>query len=269
MTEKISIVITGRNDNYDGDFDERLALSLSFNMKSLPEAEFIFVEWNPYLDRELTSHKLMKVFGDRLKCYVVHPKYHDQYYKNDGFLEYPAKNVGIRKSTGDFILCTNSDVVYAPETVLKMKSFLKKKVIYRAERIDIRADYKRVHFPINPKFILEYNKGVTNACGDFLMLDRDTWNEITGYCEEFPCQRLHKDSLIVHQLLEEFKMPVEYLGFITHWRHKSSWSNGFVPCHRLGDEHWDWKKSGYVRNKPTWGLTFAKEEVIDGLTWLI
>lgn len=267
--EKLSIIITGRNDNYDGDFDQRLVIALAKNIRSLPDAEFIYVEWNPYLDRELSSHKVKKVFGDRVKLYVVHPKFHDHYYKNDGFIEYPAKNVGIRRASGDFILCTNSDVILAPNTVSRMNGELKKNVIYRAERIDITPGCLQVAFPLNPKDIVGYNPGVTNACGDYLLLDRGTWFRVTGYCEEFPEQRLHKDSLTVHQLIAEENLPVEFLGHITHWRHKSSWSNGFVPCHRLGDEKWNWRTAGYKRNKPTWGLKSAKEEIRDGVIWLV
>ena len=265
--QKLSIVVTGRNDNYDGNFDERLAIAVGRNLKSLPDAEFIFVEWNPFLDRPLTCEKLQKVFKDRIRYFAVHPKYHDFYCTIDGFLEYPAKNVGIRKAVGKFIACVNSDIIFAPDLVDALKGNLSPNTIYRAARIDIRPDYLYVRFPLHPKFKLCENYGPMNAAGDFLMMDRDLWFNTTGYCEEFPWQRLHKDAFIVHQLIEQ-GFPVENIGAMTHWRHPSSWSNGFCRS-KVGDVKWDFKTCGYTRNKDTWGLTFAEEPVKDGVTWLM
>ena len=267
---KISVVVTGRNDNYDGDFDERLTIALSKNIKSLPHAEFLFIEWNPYLDRQLTSRKLKKVFGDLIKCYVVHPMHHEKYCTIDGFLEYPAKNVGVRKATGDYILCTNSDVIFSPKVVEKMTNGdLKWDTVYRATRVDIKRDYKDVVFPVKAEYKLRINSGLTNACGDFLMLHRDLWNWSTGYCEAFPEQRIHKDSFLVHILVNDHKLAWEDFGMITHWHHNSSWSELFDKRPGIGDPKWDFRKCGFTKNPDDWGLTFTREQVRDGITWLI
>ena len=39
---RLSFIVTGRNDNYDQNFNERLTIALRRNIKSLPDAEFIF-----------------------------------------------------------------------------------------------------------------------------------------------------------------------------------------------------------------------------------
>ena len=267
MSSKLSIIVTGRNDDYDGNFDERLAIALSNNIKSLPDAEFIFVEWNPYLNKPLTCSKLSNILGDRVKYYVVHPKYHERYCTIDGFLEYPAKNVGVRKSSRDFIICTNSDITFAPDLVERLTGSLNEKTVYRATRIDIMLGYKYVQFPLPAKMVLGRSYGLTDASGDFLMLDKGTWNDITGYCEEFPEQRLHKDSFLVHILVNKMKLPVDVIGSMTHWRHPSSWSNGFCRS-KVGDPKWDFTKAYYIRNKDTWGLSFTNEINRDGITWL-
>lgn len=264
----LSIIVTGRNDDYDGNFDERLIMALSKNIVSLPDAEFIFVEWNPIPKKRLTSEKIQMRFGNRIKCYVVDPKYHERYCTIDEFLEYPAKNVGVRRAKGDFILCMNSDVIFAPDTVNAMKGTLKRDVVYRTSRIDIQPEYMDVHFPVPKRYFLCENKGLMNAAGDFLLMDRGTWFHITGYCEEFRQQRLHKDAFIVWQLVDQEKYPVEFIGAITHWRHPSSWSNGFRRA-RVGDTKWDFTKCGYTRNKGSWGLTFAKEQNRNGIIWLV
>ena len=264
----LSVIVTGRNDNYDGNFDDRLAIAMKRNIEKLPDAEFIFVEWNPIPDRPLTSQGLKNIFGDRIRYIVVHPRYHDDYCKIDGFLEYPPKNVGIRRAKGDFIVCTNSDVIFYPELAEKLNGPLKPNIAYRAIRVDIRPDYMDVAFPLHPKYKLCENSGATNAAGDFLMLDKATWHKMTGYCEAFPEQRLHKDAFAVYLLTDIYKIPVEVLGYMTHWRHASSWSASNENRPKVGDIYWDYRRSGFIKNFPTWGLKGAKETEQDGITWI-
>lgn len=265
---RLSFIVTGRNDNYDHNFNERLTIALRRNIKSLPDAEFIFVEWNPYLDRPLTCSKLQRTFKEKVKYYVVHPKYHKYYCNIDGFLEYPPKNVGIRKSTGDFIICTNSDVIFCPDLVNSMNMYLEKDILYRATRIDIRPEYLHVNFPLHPKFKLETNQGYMNAAGDFLLMHRDMWFNATGYCEEYPWQRLHKDAQIVYLLADRRGHKVQNIGCMTHWRHQSSWSNGKCRA-KVGDTEWDFKNCSYKMNKKTWGLIFTEEIEKEGIVWLM
>jgi hypothetical protein len=265
--KKLSFIVTGRNDNYDGNFDDRLAIALSYNTKSLPDAEFIFVEWNPLPDRPLTCEKLKKVFGDRVRYYVADPKFHSRFCTIDGFLEYPPKNVGIRRSRGEFVGCINSDIIFSPELVEALKQPLDRQAVYRTTRVDIKCDYLNVEFPLPSSQVLTKNSGYMNASGDFLLLFRDVWGRSTGYCEQFPEQRLHKDSLMIHLLVDIGKMPVKNIGEITHWRHPSSWSNGFKRD-KVGDIFWDFKKCGYKKNIPGWGLKGAKETNRDGIIWL-
>lgn len=265
---KFSFIVTGRNDAYDGNFNERLSIAFRRNIKSFPDAEFIFVEWNSYLDRPLVSTKLKNLFGDRIKYYVVHPKYHKYYCNIDGFLEYPAKNVGVRRATGEYICCTNSDIIFCPDLVHNLRTKdLSPNILYRATRIDIRQDYLYVAFPLHHKFILEENYGPMNAAGDFLLLHRNLWFDSTAYCEEYPWQRLHKDAFIVY-LLTRKGHKVEDAGSMTHWRHPSSWSNGHCRA-KVGDVYWNFQKCEYKKNKDTWGLTFAEEINEDGIIWLI
>jgi hypothetical protein len=265
---KLSFVISGRNDNYDGNFDERLIIALHKNIEKLPEAEFIFVEWNPYLNRTLTSEKLKEEFDGLVKCYVVHPKYHKYYCSIDGFLEYPAKNVGVRRASGEFIGCMNSDIIFCPNLVEHLQRHLKGDVLYRATRVDIENSYLDVKFPLPKDKILEENYGYMNAAGDFLLMHKNLWHQSTGYCEEYPWQRLHKDAYIVWLLADVRNYKVENIGTMTHWRHPSSWSNGKCRA-KVGDVKWDFKKCDFKMNKKTWGLSFAEEIDIDGITWLM
>lgn len=265
---RLSFVVTGRNDNYDGNFEERLIIALEHNIRSLPTAEFIFVEWNPYLDRPLTSEKLKDYFGDSIKCFVVHPKYHKYYCSIDEFLEYPAKNVGVRRAKGEFIGCINSDIIFCPDLVESLNDSLSANILYRATRIDIRNDYLRVRFPLLSKCILERNYGNLNAAGDFLLMHKKIWELATGYCEEYPWQRLHKDAYIIYLLAEVKNFGIKNIGSMTHWRHPSSWSNGKCRA-RVGNVKWNFKLCDFRENKKTWGLTFAQEIDKNGIIWLV
>ncbi len=115
---KLTHILTGKNDNYAGFFEERLYLTMKYNLhlyKKLGiDVEFLFVEWNPLQDKELLSTKLAQQFKDYdFKAYVIQPDIHDKVvgkYAYMTFLEFFAKNVGIKRASGDYILCSNADI---------------------------------------------------------------------------------------------------------------------------------------------------------------
>ena len=105
-------------------------------------AELIIVEWNPNL-KEKPLKDVIKISDNenfkRIKIITVDKKLHDTFDSSDklNFYQMAAKNVGIRRSDGEFILCTNIDIIFSD----KMYAFLAKenlkKVIYRCDRYDI------------------------------------------------------------------------------------------------------------------------------------
>ncbi len=116
----LSIVVTGRNDDFGGDFNGRFFRALRFNHDQLTRAgvthEFVFVEWRPIEGRPYLATVTGAEFPDlrpaQLQCYVVDPAYHDALNLNPRlqFQEFIAKNVGIRRATGQFVLTTNTDI---------------------------------------------------------------------------------------------------------------------------------------------------------------
>ena len=99
----LSIVATGRNDDFGGDFNGRFFRALDFNHRQLAAAgiahEFVFVEWRPLDRRPLLASLLADEFADvtslSLRCFVVDPAYHDALSLNPRlqFQEFIAKNV--------------------------------------------------------------------------------------------------------------------------------------------------------------------------------
>ena len=119
-TPYLSIIITGRNDNFGGDFDIRLRRALEFNHRHLTEYgiphEFILVEWRPVAGKawlaEVLADQYPELIPETLVSYVADVAYHAAYSLNPKlqFQEFIAKNIGIRRCRGAFVLTTNTDI---------------------------------------------------------------------------------------------------------------------------------------------------------------
>jgi len=143
----LSIVATTRNDNHGGDLLRRTsafirsvyAQSTKFNFP----VELIIVEWNPPADRPMLKDDLPKPPPDcpvRLRIIVVPESIHRTYRFSDSIPLYQmiAKNVGIRRAKGQFVLCTNIDILFSDmnfEILAEQK--LEKGKFYRTNRCDI------------------------------------------------------------------------------------------------------------------------------------
>ncbi|HYJ95787.1 MAG TPA: hypothetical protein VEV86_14245, partial [Vicinamibacterales bacterium] len=100
----MSLVLTGRNDGYGGDFIARFFRSLRFNHQQLTARgiayELVFVEWAPPSDARLIRDQIFDALPelDVAVCswYVVDPRYQEVLSLNPRleYLEFPAKNVG-------------------------------------------------------------------------------------------------------------------------------------------------------------------------------
>ncbi len=147
MTPYLSIVVTSRNDNHGGDLLRRTSAFMSnvFHQAkkwSLP-VELIMVDWNPATDRPLLQEVLPKPCEDVpvvVKYVVVPPEEHRKYRNSDAIPLYQmiAKNVGIRRASAEFILCTNIDILFSDACF----AFLSERKLrpggyYRANRCDI------------------------------------------------------------------------------------------------------------------------------------
>lgn len=143
----LTIVATSRNDDHGGDLLTRTkAFMNSVYVQSQKHAlpiELIIVEWNPPTDRPPFKDVLPKPPADvpvRLRIITVPQQIHATYRFADSMPLYQmiAKNVGIRRATGKFILCTNIDILFSDpcfSTLADRK--LQKGVFYRSNRCDV------------------------------------------------------------------------------------------------------------------------------------
>lgn len=144
----ISFVIAARNDNYGGNFLHRITIfftSLLFFIKKYHlDGEIIVVEWNPPSDKAQLAKKLHALFTHStipVRFINVPNSIHKTLPNADKMpiFEYIAKNVGIRRAQGKYILVTNPDIIF-PEIFIKYLSTkpLNPISFYRTDRIDVK-----------------------------------------------------------------------------------------------------------------------------------
>lgn len=143
----LSVVVTARNDNHGGDLLRRMQI---FTLGWLTQcrrhglrSELIFVEWNPPSDRP----RLVEALRWPADCgpvtvrfIEVPPERHARLAHADKLplFQMIAKNVGIRRARGEFILATNVDLLFSDELVHWLAAGrLRRRRLYRIDRYDV------------------------------------------------------------------------------------------------------------------------------------
>ena len=238
----------------------------------------MFIEWappsgNPLLF-EQTFHALPTL--DRRICswYIVDPEYHTALSLNPRleYLEFLAKNVGVRRARGEYILTSNCDV-YLGRRVLDAleQRALEPRVLYRAPRHDLNlpddlhhVSWEMLEDPSNlagPAHVLK-RPYMGSGTGDFAMIDRDAFHEIRGFNEVYRVARIGIDRNLIVKALASGLDVRDIGGPVYHQNHEGSYR--LNPKAYEGREHeapWGdrrWHSSGvsYI-NPPTWGLAMA------------
>ena len=227
----LSVVMAGRNDDYGGgDYLRRMNQCLR-SVAPLG-CEIIMVEWNPPPDRTSLVH-VIEVKGVRV--ITVDPELCSQMHGADlmPMFEYRAKNVGIRRAKGDWILVMNSDIQLTPEMRERLdKGIFDRYAIYRCLRQDMH----------NGEIVQ-----TTDGPGDFVLMHKHRWHELRGYLDLV--SYTHIDSLL-YLTAQDLKIPIETLKeFVIHEEHdrsdhKSRWGIHSSDIHRFIGQ----------RNEEDWGL---------------
>lgn len=225
---KLSIVLAGRNDDYGGNYLKRMNRCI----ETLPkDVEIVFVEWNPTattkpLSSEIGRHgvRVITVPWDihkSLEGWDLFPMY-----------EYRAKNAGIQRSTGDWVLVMNSDIELSESMRSKLAEEFDPSCIYRAHRHDFR------------------DKELVQVCdgpGDFVLMSRNCWMELTGYPDLV--SYTHIDSLLLWNARQAGLTEVFLDSPIFHDEHDRS-----EHKNRWGIHSSDMPRFIGQRNEPGWGL---------------
>jgi hypothetical protein len=287
----LTIIATGRNDDFGGDFNGRFFRALHFNHQQLVAAgishEFVFVEWRPNDKRPLLASLLADEFADvtslSLRSFVVDPAYHDALSLNPRlqFQEFIAKNVGIRRARGEFVLTTNTDIYFSRGLIARLQeSALERGVLSRAARHDLISaldvsdmDWDVLEDERNCEIVNAIRPPLfTNASGDFLLLDHKTSQRIRGFNEVYRVAKIHIDGNFCMKAyasdisIVDIGAPVYHVGRGTLHAMRGMYNA------RPGDAPWGdirWKSDVVYDNGDGWGLGLAPEREIDrGTTFL-
>jgi hypothetical protein len=287
------MVVTGRHDHYGGDFNERFATALRFNLARLAErgvaCEVILVEWNPIAGR---PHLVEVMRRDcpvhppaSFRGIVVAPEYHAALTQNPQleYLEYVAKNIGIRRARAPWVLVTNTDILLGRAVVETIAAArLEPGTIYRAARYDIKlgADQTGVAWdaledPVNhvrrPTLVPPIYSG---GSGDFVLTDRETLHTLRGYNEVYRAARVAVDLNFLIKAhgagyrLSDIGGPVYHINHVGSFRISKSVYRDSPAGAAWGNRHWHARHVVY-NNPGNWGLADAPERALaDGTVGL-
>jgi hypothetical protein len=274
----LSIVLTGRNDNHGGDFNERFFRALRFNRELLDAAgldyELVFVEWAPLRDRPYLAELLIEQMPDpaRLTVYIVDPRYQDAFVQNPKlrFMEFVAKNVGIRRARGTFVLTSNTDIYYSSGLVGRLgRGDLEVETLFRSTRIDLKLGADLTH--VDPSLLEDPRNHVvvntmrpplfTNGAGDFLLLDRTSYHRMRGFNEVYRVAKIQIDGNFCAKAyangyrIADIGAPIYHLNHVGSFTITKSLYRDHPEDAPWGDHSW---YSGVVYENPeSWGLGLA------------
>lgn len=278
----LSIVLTGRNDSYGGDFAARFFRTLRFNHQQLVahgvSHEVVFVEWAPPRDRALLADQIFEAIPelDPHVCswYVVDAQYHDALSLNLKleYLEFLAKNVGVRRARGRFVLASNCDVFLGRHILAVLqRALLEAGVVYRAPRHDLKLASDHGHIDWE---VLEDARNLAgpahrlkppymgSATGDFVLIDRGSFHAVRGFNEVYRVARIGIDrNLLVKALsagltIEDIGGPVYHVNHAGSYRLQPDAYAGREAEAPWGNRRWHSNGVSYV-NPESWGLAHA------------
>src|SRR6266702_7420170 len=146
----LSVVVTTRNDDHGGDPLKRLqAFVNTFDAhcrRTGLSAEVIVVEWNPPADKPRVADllHLPSLPACTYRFIEAPPELHQrvQYADVLPLFQMIAKNVGVRRARGEFVLATNIDIIFSTELVDNLAARrLQRNRLYRVDRHDMDADF--------------------------------------------------------------------------------------------------------------------------------
>jgi hypothetical protein len=147
---KVSFVVTSRNDNHGRDLLRRMQIFIKALLAQCARhglvSELVLVEWNPPSDRPGLAEALSwPVDGGPCKVRIIEVpnRIHRRIKHSDRLplFQMIAKNVGIRRARGKFVLPTNIDILFSDELMRFMVSDEPRPgLMYRVDRVDVSQD---------------------------------------------------------------------------------------------------------------------------------
>ena len=278
---KISAVIVSRNDNYGGHLNERATYCLNSAIETYDEV--FYVDWNSPTHSLLYDIKDNLITKGNLKHIVITPEVAKTLTNNDPHAqiccEVLARNIGLRRAVGDWVVSTNIDII-APkrEELESTLNNLNKDTFYTISRRHTDWDQiKRFHGG-EMKFdewnslrdhLIENSKerhfdektvsgddySIINCCGDFQIAPRHVWDEIRGM-EEDLIYSLYADTNVQKKaVMHGFELKALYNPALFHIEHGKG-GGGFLDGinKKTNDPHRAISNQFKTYNTEDWGF---------------
>lgn len=289
----VSIVVTARHDNYGGDASERILKPLEFNAARLSERgvayEVVLVEWDPipgrpYLSELLAAH-LPELTEHTIRRIIVAPEYQTALTQNPraGYMEYLAKNVGIRRAAAPFVLVSNIDILLGRRVVDTLATGrLATGRIYRSPRYDIKlgVDQSGLSWDVLEDPANQFQRSLlrpplfSHGSGDFLLADRETFHRLRGFNEVYRVARAGIDQNFLAKAhgaghpIEEIAGPVYHINHVGSFRISKAAAPENAADTPWGNVGWHARHVTY-NNPDGWGLGEAPARRLpDGTTFI-
>jgi hypothetical protein len=250
---KLSAIIISRNDNYGGHLNERATYAINSAINTYDEV--IYVDWNS------STHSLLWDIQDNLqlkgnlKHFIIPPSAASQLTGFDPYAqlccEVLARNIGIRRATGDYIVSTNIDIIHPKrEDIEKVISESDNNTMITLSRREVtweiikefhggemkfqEWDKLRDYIYINSEKRVQSeetvkgdNYSIINCCGDFQIAPKHIWDEIKGFEEEL-IYPLYADTNVQKKSVKHgFGLKAIYDPPMFHINHGSKgWGGG-------------------------------------------
>ncbi len=279
----LSIILTGRNDNHNAGFTDRLFMALDQNLERLRRAavplEILWVEWNAVAGRPCLAESVLARYP-QARAIICGPEIHAGLCDRPTmqFMQYFAKNAGLRRARGRFALVTNGDILLGEEVVNHLARIVREPVapaIYRATRRDLRPgvgpagatdpeNWQRLNLTTPPYHV--------EQSGDFILAARCVWEGLGGFNETIRHSELHIDSQFCVQAVKS-GFEARLTGDVYHLHHEGSWTHLSAaqradPNAGRGND-FDYLRDLPYRNSDDWGLVrFTEERLSDRLVVL-
>jgi len=282
---KITAVVISRNDNYGGNLHERATYALNSAIDTYDEV--IYVDWNSLTHSLLWDIKNNLQLKGNLKHFVIPPSAASYltHFDPDAQIccETLARNIGIRRAEGDYIVSTNIDVIhpkrkdveniintYGENTFLTLsrrevtwdiiKEFHGGELVY--ENWSPLRDYisenseERV---MAEKVVSGDDYSLINCCGDFQIASKKIWNEIRGF-EEDLIYTLYSDTNVQKKsIIHGFDLKAIFEPPMFHINHGSKgWGGGGFADginKKTNDPYRAIAYQTYTENPDTWGFS--------------
>ena len=180
-TPYLSVVATARNDNHGGDLLPRMQTFVNALERQCERhriaSELIIVEWNPPDDAPRLSEALAWPDTPWCRTRVIEvPNHVHARFEHSAHLpifQMIAKNVGIRRAQGEYVLATNVDILFPDQLFAEIRlRRLRRDRVYRVDRHD--ADVAPDPQAELDEMLDRCKRNVIRVCGRMGTLDRRT-----------------------------------------------------------------------------------------------